>query len=402
MMGCSAAIAAMAGSQLTQVAVGADGPGETLVVVFLRGGWDVLSVLPPIDGPDRGFYEAARNTLKIPTKGEGAALGLNGQLGLHPAMRPLFELYQGKRLAIVQATGMPSDTRSHFDAMEYLELGTPGSSTTPSGWLTRHLQQANTTALLAPGLSLDANLATSLRGSLQALALTDPADFGLSNDDEYRRVLSGVLAKFYSGDNWLHQAGRQTLSALASIEKAGFKGEYKPKVTYPETDFARSLKHVARMIKQDIGLRAATVDLGGWDTHQYQGDGSGGYFADLLTQLSGGMAAFYADLDQTGHSKRTTVVVMSEFGRRLSQNASYGTDHGHASAMLVLGGGVNGGRLYGKWPGLAPEQLYDRADLAVTTDYRQVLAELLVKRHGNSKMDVVFPGFKAGAWMGLV
>ncbi len=414
LMGCSTAIAAMTGGQLTQLALAAPGAAtdddQILVVVFLRGAWDALNVMPVIDGPDRGLYEAARPNIKIPTRGEGAALRLTDQFGLHPALEPLMDLYQGKRMAIVPATGMPSDTRSHFDAMEFMELGTPDNRQTKTGWITRHLQSAprasKATNVLSSALSIGDGLPTSMLGGLDATAMDSPDDFKISDDEGYRKRFESALARLYDGETWLHRSGQKTLAAVQTIARAGFK-EYQPSqgADYPkDSSFGSSLKTVARIIKQGLGLRVASVDFGGWDTHQYQGDGSKGYFTDLLFELSKSLRAFHNDLENAPDNlaKRTTVVVMSEFGRRLSQNASYGTDHGHGSLMFVLGGSVNGGRLYGKWPGLGQDQLYDRSDLAVTTDYRTVVSEILSKRMGNQKLDAVFPGFKFDKPLGIV
>jgi uncharacterized protein (DUF1501 family) len=197
----------------------------------------------------------------------------------------------------------------------------------------------------------------------------------------------------YKGSSLLHQAGARTLDALNIISPLTEK-EYQPSngATYNDDELGRQLKTIAQMIKLDAGLRVATVDFGGWDTHEYETDGNGGYIGDLLNQLSAGLASFYLDLD-SGYADRLSVVVISEFGRRLVQNESYGTDHGHGSVMLVLGGNVNGGQVFGVWPGLHNDQLYDHADLAITTDYRQVLSELLSKRLGNSNIENIFPGF---------
>ena len=406
LMGCSSAIAAMAGGQLSNLALaGPNNPdGEMLVVVFLRGGWDALSVLPPLEGPDRGFYEAARPKLKIPTKGDGAAISLNGQLGLHPSLAPLMEFYRAGQLAVIPAAGMAHDTRSHFDAMEFIELGTPGSRSTKNGWITRLLEVAPSKAgLMPPAFALGDGQPTSLQGRADTTSISNLDDFKLTDDENHRKFLHASLQRMWSGDSWMHQSGTATVKALNTIAGAGFK-EYQPAggVKYPEGSFADSLKSLARIAKRGVGLRVATVDLGGWDTHQWQGEGSQGYFADLLKELGAGLAAFYADLAADNLAGRTTVMVLSEFGRRLAENASYGTDHGHGSAMLVLGGKVAGGKVYGRWPGLATEQLYDRADLAVTTDYRQVVAEVIGKQFGATQIDRVFPNFKMGQALGLM
>ncbi|MDE3090160.1 MAG: DUF1501 domain-containing protein [Chloroflexota bacterium] len=407
LVGCSAAIAATAGARLTQVAFAspdaiASPNEEILVVVFLRGGWDALNVVPPIDGADRGFYEHARATLKIPAQGANPALRLNAQFGLHPALAPLHDLYQARKLAVVHAVGMNADTRSHFDAMEYIERGTPGAKSTTTGWLTRHLATAPNlpSSILMPALSA-ASQPTALLGSPNAVAMSTPSDFSLDDDGDQR----AVLRKLYRGDSWLHQAGAQTLHAIEVIEKAN-PGEYTPTngAEYPDGEFGDNLKTIAQMIKLNVGLQAVTVDLGGWDTHEHQGDGSIGYMAELLTQFAQGLRAFYTDLDggaDQDFANRLTVVVMSEFGRRLMENASHGTDHGHGSVMLALGGHINGGQVFGKWPSLRNDQLYERQDLAVTTDYRQVLSEILVRRLGNPNLSAVFPGYAGYQPLGI-
>jgi uncharacterized protein (DUF1501 family) len=407
MVGCSAAIAALAGSRLTQVAFaapGAQSPANTnaLIVVFLRGGWDALNAFPVLDGPDRAAYEAARPTLKIAASGPNAALPLNDTLGLHPALRPLYELYQDRRLAVVQACGLNHDTRSHFDAMEYIELGTPGDRTTAAGWMTRALQTDPhlPNGALMPALAAGAP-PTALFAHANTISMNTPSDFSIWSDGSYQGDQRVVLRQMYSGDDWLARAGAQTLHAVETVEQAGVS-EYAPEhgAQYLEDDdFSLNLKALAQIMKRDLGLRVGAADLGGWDTHDYQGDRHEGYFSDLLGRLARGLAAFHTDLGE--YALRTTVVVMSEFGRRLAQNGSSGTDHGHGGAMLVLGGGVNGGRVYGHWPGLSNEQLYDRADLAVTTDYRTVLSELLLKRLGNPNIETIFPAYGEYAEMGI-
>jgi uncharacterized protein (DUF1501 family) len=211
---------------------------------------------------------------------------------------------------------------------------------------------------------------------------------------------------YASGTSWLHQAGVQTLNAVDVVEWAD-PGDYQPAngATYPNTTFGRNLESVAQMIKMQLGLRVATIDKGGWDTHEYQGDDGGGYFAGQIGDLADGLNAFYTDLGDTNgtdHTKRLTVVVMSEFGRSFEQNASRGCDHGHGNVMLVLGGLVNGGKVYGQWPTLLPDALYDRRDLDITTDYRRVLSEILIRRLGNPKLGDIFPGYTGYQPLGIL
>ncbi len=403
-MGCSAAIAAMSGATLSHLAfvdpVDAAGTeSDTLIVIFLRGAWDALNVVMPIDGPDRGYYEAARPHIKIPTSGKNAALPLDGRFGFHPAMAPLWELYKQGHLGIVHAVGMTDATRSHFDAQQYIEAGTPGKRTTPSGWITRYLENMPTQSLLVPALATGGSVPLSLLGSTKVVAMTQPSDYRLPGDDTMGRLIHGL----YEGDTWLHGAGRRALHSVDTLSRFGLH-PYKPApgVTYPDGQLTTALQTVAQLLKAGLTMRVATIDVGGWDTHQFEGDAGEGYFATLLGELAQGLAAFYTDLYAAHLSGRVTVLAISEFGRRLNQNESGGTDHGHGSVMLLLGGeSIKGGKVYGNWPGLRNDQLFYRADLAVTTDYRQVISELLLNRMSAHNLDIIFPGFKPGTPLGL-
>lgn len=396
LQGCSLGIAAMAGARLTNLAYAAADPADTLVVVFLRGGWDALNVVPPIDGDDRGLYRQARPGIQIP---ENRLLRLDERFGLHPALRSLHPLYQDGRLGIIHAVGLDFDTRSHFDAQEFIELGTPGSKSTTTGWITRHLNSLPGGSGLLPVVAAPSQptalLGTGSTASMSALDEFSQWDNGLLAEQQAaQRVL-------YQGDGLLHQSGQRTLEIIRGL--APYAGqEYRPQngAAYREDELGTQLRMVAQLIKMDAGLRVATVDFGGWDTHEYQNDGEGGYMGGLLESLGDNLANFYTDLD-SGYTDRLSVVVISEFGRRLVQNDANGTDHGHGSVMLALGGGVNGGQVYGAWPGLGNEQLYDHADLAVTTDYRQVLSELLSKRLRSPALEQVFPGYAPGQELGL-
>lgn len=403
MVGCSAAIAAMAGGRLGYVAFGSplqEPTQEILIVVFLRGGMDGLSAVMPLAGADRGYYESNRANLAIPTTGNNAALQLDDFFGLHPAGAPFYNLYQDKKLAVVHAAGLQSDTRSHFDAMKYIELGTPDNKSATNGWLTRHLHSspALSANAIMPALAVGSLSPTSLSGSTEAIGMTSASGFSFGGNWRYSDSQRQMVRNMYQGNSWLHQAGLQTLDAVDVVE-FGDPGSYSPEngAQYPGNSFGRNLQTLAQMIKLQLGLSVATVDLGGWDTHEYQGDGGTGYFSNQFGTLATGLEALMTDLSNvngTDHTKRMTVVVMSEFGRTFKQNASRGTDHGHGNVMFILGGNVNGGKVYGDWPGLHTDQLYDRRDLDITTDYRQVLSEILLRRMANPNLGAVFPGYK--------
>lgn len=403
LFGC--ATAAFLGSRISQVAFASDAAladqGDVIVTVFLRGGWDVMNVVPPIEGADRGLYETARPMLKVPNTGNSAALRLDGLFGLHPAMDRLYELYQARKLAIVHAVGLNVDTRSHFEAQQYVESATPGVKNTGAGWVGRHLASVGEAGALLPAAAAGSMLPTTLAGAPEAVSISAVDEFDLRGDPFQK----AALRRLWEGDTWLHAAGMQTFQAIDTIQRANASGYQAAEgANYPNGGFGSNLKTVAKLIKLGVGLKAATIDLGGWDTHQAQGEGAGGYLAHLVAELSTGLAAFYTDLDSGSPSlaDRMTLVVVSEFGRRLAENASGGTDHGHGSGMFVLGGQVDGGRVLSLWPGLQNDQLYDRADLAVTIDYRQVLSEIVMRRLGNARLGSVFPGLKEYQPLGIV
>jgi uncharacterized protein (DUF1501 family) len=394
----------MAGARITNMAfaIGEDNP-EILIVLFLRGGWDSLNVVPPIAvSTDRGEYERLRPGLKVPTSGANAALPLDSFFGLHPSMGALHNLYQAQRLAVIHAAGLVYDTRSHFDAMQFMELGTPGVKNAGTGWVTRYLQSLTLPPTAAlPALSAGSSRAASLAGYIDAVALSSPSTFNLGGSSQYRGQQTTALRNMYgSNADWLGAAGLEAINTVDLIASKSV-GAYTPSngAVYPANSFGDQLKLIAQMIKLGVGLTAATIDLGGWDTHENQGSAAASYMGTLLTTLSNGLAAFYLDLENCGgstdYAAKTTMVVMSEFGRRLKENANIGTDHGHGSVMLVLGKTVKGGKVYGQWPGLQNDQLYQREDLAITTDYRRVLSEILKVRTGrtDAQLTSIFPGY---------
>jgi uncharacterized protein (DUF1501 family) len=357
---------------------------------------DGLNVVVPAGDPD---YYNLRPTIGIPQPRSGdtnTAIDLDGFFALHPALAPLKPLYDSQVLAIVHACGSPDPTHSHFDAMDYMERGTPGARTLTTGWLARHLltlNNGNASPLRAVGIG--AMLQESLRGEVPAVALRSIADFHLRGRPQQITLLQQTLTALYAPPQpvnpFLQSAAREIEDISQILSKVNV-GTYQPAsgASYPKGDFGRALMQVAQLIKAEVGLEVAAVDVGGWDTHANEG-ATDGTLARLLTDLGGALAAFYTDLGD--QARQVVVVTMSEFGRRAAENGSGGTDHGHANAMFIMGGAVNGGKVYADWPTLAADKLSVPGDLALTTDYRDVLSEILRQRLGNTKLDQVFPGY---------
>jgi uncharacterized protein (DUF1501 family) len=367
---------------------------DTLVCIFLRGGADGVNIV---------VYYENRPTIAVaePGAGAGRALDLDGFFGFHPTLAPLKEIWDDGALAVVDAVGLPFANHSHFEAMDWLERGTPGDRRLLSGWLGRHLaavDATNTSPFRAIGFG--GLVQASLRGPVPATALSSIADFHLQGFEDQLARFQSTLASLYSGSGFLDVQALQTFGALERLA-AKDPTQYQPAngAQYPDTDFGSGLKQVGQLIKADLGLEVACVDIGGWDMHEGEGTSGGGLMAEHLQELAAGLHAFYTDLhDRMG---RITVLTMTEFGRRIEENASGGTDHGTASFMFLLGGGINGKKVYGPWPGLAPENLADPGDLAVTTDFRVVLGEVLERRLGNPNVGGVFPGFTSPGSLGI-
>lgn len=376
--GASAAVGAAAGAGLlagplagTAAAQPARNAAGGLVVVFLRGGVDGMTAVVPAGDP---AYYAARPGIAVPAE---ATLALDGYFGLHPAMAPLHGLWQDRRLAVVHAVGNPARSRSHFDAQDLLEQASTTRRPDATGWLTRHL---STTTSPAGGLfravAISANTPGSLRGS-GALSIPSLATFGLGGASGTTTGWEPVLRRTYLGPNPVETVGTATLSALGAV--AG--------VSRPPAG-AGAFADAAALLGAGLGVEVVTIDTGGWDTHNAMGTHTTGTMRNLLGELATNLAGLQADLDRRGLASVTTVV-MSEFGRRVAENASGGTDHGAANAMLVMGGAVNGGVVHGSWPGLAPS-LLDRGDVAITTDVRDVQWELVRDILGNPSPQAVF------------
>lgn len=376
-------------------------PGDTLIVIFLRGAADMLNLIVP--HREDAYYQL-RPSLGIPRPDDGRArveqraIDLDGAFGLHPALRPMLPAWQARHLAIIHACGAPDESRSHFKAQELMERGVSDERGPASGWIGRHLATLGTsrsadTANLSPlrAIGLGEIPQRSLSGSAPITAFRSIADFRFGSDARHAHILQSALAALYTGEQPLAALGRETLGLLSAFSTHN-PSDY-PAVSdppYPQGKFGLGLQQIAMLIKAGLGLEVAAIDLDGWDTHFAQG-GAAGQMANLAAELGQGLAALYADL--TSHLQHLTVVVMTEFGRRAYENGSLGTDHGHGGAMLVLSGNVLGGKVYADWPGLSPGQLLPPGDLAVTTDYRHVLAEICLKRLRNPALAQIFPGF---------
>jgi uncharacterized protein (DUF1501 family) len=360
---------------------------KKLVVIFQRGACDGLNVVVPYT--EKNYY-AMRPTIAIQPN---EVLDLNGFFGLHPQMAAFKPLYDLGHLAIVHAVGSPDPSRSHFDAQDYMESGTPGVKVTPDGWLNRALQTepltGKPTAFRAVALGTD--VPRTLQGKVPAIAVANLADFSVAGKGPQTSSISNAFQAMYdeSTDAVLHGTGEETFEAVKML-KAADPAKYQPAagVSYPNTAFGNSMKQIAQLLKANLGVEAAFSDIGGWDTHQNQG-GANGQLANRLKEFSETIAAFWQDMGSD--QENITLVTMSEFGRTARQNGTGGTDHGHANVMFVLGGSVKGGKIYGKWPGVADEQLNEGRDLKVTTDFRNVLGEAAYKTLGSRQLDVVFP-----------
>lgn len=394
--------------------------GDNIIVfVFQRGGIDGLSFMAPMNGhADRARYETlrAKGTMIPSAQLQPTAHGW----GLNPAAAPLLDLWTDNKLAIIQAVGLATPNRSHFEAERYIELGTPGNRFTTTGWLTRHLQTANNLppSLVLPAVVTESTIRLSLLNEPSAVTLRYPGNFDLdTGSNDYEELQEDALYDLYAaGGTSLDVAGAQALTAQSIVEAIDWSG-YVPAngATYPTrpndptrlTSFGEEMKIMATLIKEDVGLRVAEADIGGWDTHTAQGNLSGGGFFNNVKDLSESLLAFMTDLDVPSTvpgktwADRTTVIVFSEFGRRVFDNADAGTDHGSGNNMLALGGGVNGGKLYGNFLGLAQEQLFQNADVYTTTDFRTVLTECLLKRLHNDQIWQIFPGYSAQAYQPL-
>jgi uncharacterized protein (DUF1501 family) len=367
---------------------------KVMVVVFQRGAMDGLNAVIPFKDP---AYYSLRPSIAIPepASGEERAIDLDGFYGLHPALAPLKSIYDKGHLAVVHAAGSPDNTRSHFDAQDYMEIGTPGIKSTPHGWLNRCLNEQKKSESSFRGVALTAQMPRILAGSAPALTLSSIDEFRLRSD-----AMAAALQKLYTStsDTLFRFGGQSLFAAMAELRRVESRVPVSME-RYPAGRFGSSLAQIARLIKADIGLEIAFTEIQGWDTHVNQG-GAKGQMANRLKDLAEGLATFYRDLGD--RVEDVVVITLSEFGRTARENGNRGTDHGHANVMFALGGPIRGGKVYGRWPGLAPEVLYEGRDLDLTTDFRTVCGEVISRHLGQKDLSKIFPGFRASAPLALI
>lgn len=393
--------------------------GKTLIVLFQRGAADALNVLVPFG--DRDYY-AARPQLAIgsPARPNGAlgAIDLDGYFGLHPSMTGFKTLWDRGLLAPIHAVGSPSATRSHFDAQDYMETGTPDRKGTPDGWLNRYLAVKGTCESCTPGpdgtagspfraVAMAAQTPRILEGASPVVAMNAIEEFSIrTNGGDAQQRLEALYRTGRS--DVVHGSGRDMFEAL-KVLKAANPLQYRPAngAQYPRSPFGQRLQQIAQLIKAGVGLEVAFADVGGWDTHVNQGAAQG-QLANRLRDFSDSVSSLVADLGD--RMDDVMILTCSEFGRTVRQNGTGGTDHGHAGAMFVIGGSVHGRKVHGTWPGLAREQLYEGRDLALTTDFRAVFAEVTARHLGLTDTSAVFPGYRGGnggdggdgGWLGVL
>jgi uncharacterized protein (DUF1501 family) len=385
---------------VARAAAAAQSRQKMLIAIFQRGAVDGLNMIVPFG--EKAYYQN-RPSIAIPKPNvRDGALDLDGFFGLHPRMAPLEPLFKRGELAIVHACGSHDDTRSHFDAQDYMESGTPGVKSTRDGWLNRYLHaREHENASPFRAVALAPQLPRTLQGTAPALAIGQLDQFGVHPAMGGDMLASSFEAQYSAAaDALLQPTGREAFNAIRMLQDANTAG-YAPAngAAYPRSGFGEAMKQIAQIVKADLGLEVAFAELGNWDHHANEG-AAVGQLANRLDDFARGIAAFNQDLGE--RMADVVVVTMSEFGRTVRENGSRGTDHGHGNAMLVLGGPVKGGKVYGKWPGLEREQLWQGRDLSITTDFRDVFAEVVGRHLGARSLANIFPGYQYKAPVGFL
>ena len=400
--GCALVAYAGAPRFLLRAAHAADASGKVLVAIFQRGAVDGLSMVTPYGDPG---YTGVRPSIGLqpPRRGESErAADLDGFFAFHPSLAPLVPLWANRSLAVVHACGSPDTTRSHFDAQDYMESGTPGVKSTPDGWLARAVGARPAKSTPFRAVAIGPALPRTLQGDVGAISMQSLDRFDVRGGSD-GTARAGFESLYEQGvHDLLHGTGRETFDAVRMLRSA--RASRIPPANgaeYPRVPLGEALRQIAQLIKANVGLEVAFADMQGWDTHVGQG-ASDGQLAGRLDDLARGIAALTHDLgDRMGD---TVIMTMSEFGRAASQNGNGGTDHGHGNAMMLIGGPVKGGHVYGNWPGLRPEQRYESRDLAVTTDFRDVFSEVVTTHLGAERPSLsrIFPGYSPGAGLGIL
>ena len=378
---------------------------KILVAIFQRGAADGLNIVVPF--AERDYY-TMRPTIAIPQPSVGTAenqgaIDLDGFFGFHPSLSSLKPLFDARRLAVIHAAGSPDNTRSHFDAQDYMESATPGVKSTGDGWLNRYLQarpEADATPFRA--VAIASRMPRTLQGSARALVVDNIHNFRLAGAVPLARgerptALAESFEAMYASatDPALGSTSREMFDAMNTLDRIG-KQPYQPEngVKYPGGQLGSGLQQIAQLIKSGVGMEVAFAEVGGWDHHVNEG-GVQGQLAARLREFGDALAAFHQDMGD--RMEDIVVLTMSEFGRTARENGNRGTDHGHANAMFALGGQVKGGKVYGHWPGLKPGELNENRDLALTTDFRDVFAEAVVRHMGAKETAAIFPGFNVSS-----
>ena len=379
---------ALAGTTLT------GGRRKTLIAIFQRGAVDGLNMVVPHG--ESNYYDL-RPSIAIPKPQAGnaeASINLDGFFGVHPSMSSLVPLWNAKRLAIIDASGSPDNTRSHFDAQDYMESATPGIKSTPAGWLNRYLQDAlQPEPSVFRAVALTQRMPRVLQGPAPAVAISNLADFSIRAGSSSANIQGGFEAMYGQAvQDALGETGKETFEAINYLKKVN-PSQHRPAngAQYPRSPLGNSLLQIAQLIKSDVGLEVAFTDVDGWDTHVNQGN-SRGQLAQRLQDFASAISALVTDLGE--RMDDVVILTMSEFGRTVRENGNRGTDHGHANAMMVIGGAVRGGKVYGTWPGLKNDQLYEGRDLALTTDFRDVFGEVAKKHLVARNLATIFPSYK--------
>lgn len=369
---------------------------KSLVHLFFRGGMDALNFLIPRTGVNRSEYEIKRPNIQVPVS---LTLDLNGSFGLPSTCTELHQLYQQGKMAMIHAVGMPEglSSRSHFESQSMFDYGTPGDSFHSDGWLARHINTSTTIGATDTVVSMSSgNPPVSHQGDSSVLSIDDPNSLH-PNPGKYQEEHLATLNQLYSANGLLEDAMTATIENISIITGLNLTIP----ASYPNEALAKDLALIAQIIKADLGLEVATVDYGGWDTHENSGNLGTGSYVNRLGTVSAAIGAFFDDLTSSGLADNVVLTTQTDFGRRVRENGNKGTDHGTAQAMMVVGGSINGGQVLGNFPGISNADLYLNTDLRMTTDFRQPLSDVVKNFLGNPNIDVVFPGYTGDTSIGL-